>query len=208
MKRRFLILAGLFTLALLLIPFRIHRHSLPEKPFVRVPDVSATLSPYDELIREYADSIGWDWRLVAAIVRQESRFNPQVQSAQGAVGLMQIQSPRYSAQQLLDPGMNLRIGTRYLKKLEGMFPAATALDTLEFTLGAFNMGDGKMRRLQAEAAEKGLDPTRWDDVMSLFPRGHHTLRYVRSILRTYDEYRYCYPSSASVRVLSDTVPTN
>ena len=48
------------------------------------------VSPYDDIIRNYSDSIGWDWRLVASLIYQESRFNPSVTSPRGAYGLMQV----------------------------------------------------------------------------------------------------------------------
>src|SRR5690606_12292060 len=48
------------------------------------------LSPYDDLIREGADLLGWDWRLLAAVVYQESHFGEVDESWAGARGLMQL----------------------------------------------------------------------------------------------------------------------
>ncbi|NBC57566.1 MAG: transporter substrate-binding domain-containing protein, partial [Bacteroidetes bacterium] len=48
------------------------------------------ISPYDDLIQKYATEIGWDWRLIASIVYQESQFRPSNKSWAGASGLMQI----------------------------------------------------------------------------------------------------------------------
>ena len=131
-------LGATLLVAFFLIPYEVHKHSAPEKSFAAVGNLPAPLSPHDSLIRMYADSIGWDWRLVAAVIRQESRFNSHVVSPGGAVGLMQIQSDKYSLPTLLDPEQNIRIGTRYLRKLEQMYSAASALDTLKFTLTAYN----------------------------------------------------------------------
>ena len=205
MKREKLILAVTVAAALLFVPFNGHRHGVPEKSFATVHAVSAPLSPYDSIIRSYADSIGWDWRLIAALIRQESRFNSKVISPGGAVGLMQVQSARYSQETLMDPEQNIRIGTRYLKKLEQMFSAASRLDTIKFALSAYNMGDGRLSRLMADAAESGKDPRQWEEVV---PLCHQSRRYVNSILRLYDHYLLTQPSALRLRVLSDTIPTN
>ena len=198
-------LVASFLIALCLIPYEIHKHSASEKSFATVQDLPEPLSPHDSLIRMYADSIGWDWRLVAAVIRQESRFRSYIVSPNGAVGLMQIQSAKYSRETLLDPERNIHIGTRYLHTLEQMFSAASALDTLKFTLAAYNMGDAKLRQLKAEAAARGLDADQWDQVL---PLRHQSRRYVNSILKHYEHYLATQPSSARLRALSDTIPTN
>ncbi len=198
-------LAATLLAALFLIPYKMHQHSAPKKSFATIQDLPAPLSPHDSLIRMYADSIGWDWRLVAAVIRQESRFHSHVVSPGGAVGLMQIQSDKYSTQTLLDPEQNIRIGTRYLHMLERMYSAASALDTLKFTLAAYNMGDAKMRQLKADAAASGRDADQWDQVL---PLRHQSRRYVNSVLKHYEHYLATQPSSARLRVLSDTIPTN
>ena len=64
-------LGATLLVAFFLIPYEVHKHSAPEKSFAAVGDLPAPLSPHDSLIRMYADSIGWDWRLVAAVIRQE-----------------------------------------------------------------------------------------------------------------------------------------
>jgi len=51
---------------------------------------SARLSPYDDLLKRNAAVIGWDWRLLAAQVYQESVFDPYATSWAGAIGLMQL----------------------------------------------------------------------------------------------------------------------
>lgn len=198
-------LASTLLVALFLIPYKVLKHRAPERSFSKVQDLPEPLSPHDSLIRMYADSIGWDWRLVAAVIRQESQFRSQAVSPGGTVGLMQIQSSRYSRQTLLDPEQNIRIGTRYLQTLEQMFSAASALDTLKFTLAAYNMGDEKMRKLRADATARGLDAEQWDQVL---PHRHQSRRYVNSVLRHYEHYLATQPSGARLRALSDTIPTN
>ena len=48
------------------------------------------ISPYDSLFRTYADTIGWDWKMLAAVAYVESKFDTAATSAVGAMGLMQM----------------------------------------------------------------------------------------------------------------------
>ncbi len=69
--------------------FRDHvRHEWPRRSTFAT--YTGKVSPFDDIIRSYSDSIGWDWRLVASLIYQESRFNPSVISPVGAYGLMQV----------------------------------------------------------------------------------------------------------------------
>ena len=152
-----------------------------------------SISEYDRLLKNSADSIGWDWRLIAAVVYNESRFHNEANSSKGAIGLMQIRSARYTAEELLIPERNLSIGTRYLQKLENMFPAAGPMDSVKFALAAFNIGEGKVARLISQAGDAGLDTLRWDQVSTMLPERHHTTAYVNNVLDTYAYYCLIYP---------------
>lgn len=159
-----------------------------------------TISSYDPLVREYAASIGWDWRLLSAIIFRESRFHPEANSHKGAVGLMQIRSSRYSTDTLLIPSVNLSVGTIYLKRLQNMF-SAHAADTTEcvkFTLAAYNAGEGRILQCINKAREKGVDDSRWDSVAAVIPevtgfKGTQTIAYVEDVLDTYAFYTRFYP---------------
>ncbi|HHB52295.1 MAG TPA: lytic transglycosylase F, partial [Saprospiraceae bacterium] len=48
------------------------------------------ISPYDQFIKTFSKEIHWDWRLLASLIYQESKFNPQAESWSGAFGLMQM----------------------------------------------------------------------------------------------------------------------
>ena len=58
-------------------------------------DSAAFISPYDSLIRAWADTLGWDWHMLAALIYKESRFHIEARSQMGAEGLMQLR-PRTS----------------------------------------------------------------------------------------------------------------
>ena len=183
------------------------RFNRMQKRYLSGKPVNLTsISQYDNLLRQYADSIGWDWRLLAAVVYHESRFHNDATSHKGARGLMQIRSKRYTEEELANPARNLYIGTRYLRRLEKMFPGATPMESKKFALAAYNFGEGKVSRLITRADTLGLDATRWDKVATLLPEGHHTVSYVTNILDTYAYYSRLYPKQPDAA--SDTVPKN
>ena len=174
---------------------QIQRDYLKGKP-VRL----TTISSYDPLVRKYADAIGWDWRLLSAIIFRESRFHPDANSHKGAIGLMQIRSSRYSTDTLLIPSVNLSVGTTYLKRLQNMFSSAAADTTecIKFTLAAYNAGEGRILQTIQTAREKGVDATRWDSVLKVIPdvpgfKGTQTIVYVEDVLNIYAFYTRFYP---------------
>ncbi len=113
------------------------------------PDIAR----YEPLIRDAATSHGLDPGLVKAVVAVESGFDPHAVSDKGAVGLMQVlpaTGERYGVQadrrrtvdqKLMDPKLNLAIGTRYLSDLVAMFP-----DRVDLALAAYNAGENAVSR--------------------------------------------------------------
>ena len=194
MKHPGLLYAAVATLVLLLVSIPCQK-DWDTAPVQWMPEYySEPLSSYDDLIREMADSTGWgDWRLLASVVYHESRFHNEARSHRGAVGLMQIRSERYTEEMLLDPRTNLRVGARYLKRLENMFPAASPVEAVKFALAAYNLGEGKVLQLVKATEAAGEDASRWDEVAKRLPEGHHTVRYVENVLDTYAVYAKRYP---------------
>ncbi len=85
------------------------------------------ISPYDDLVKEYALEYGFDWRLVVSQMYQESQFDPDARSFAGAQGLMQVM-PRTARQfgftDVHDPEQGIAAGMAYLEWLEDRFPGA------------------------------------------------------------------------------------
>ena len=166
----------------------------------RVGSSLTSISPYDALIKQNADAMGWDWRLLSAMIYHESKFINESCSDKGAVGLMQIHNEQYSVDTLLDPAVNISIGTKYLTYLSGMFAehGADSVECLKFALAAYNCGEGNLLKCIKTAEELGVDPTRWDNIVSIIPEvpgfhGKQTIAYVREVLDTYGEYSEVYP---------------
>lgn len=168
-----------------------------------------TISPFDRLIAYHAEAEGFDWRLIAALIFEESGFNPASRSEKGAVGLMQVRpvaAEAVGAIQFEAPADNVRTGIRYLRQLEEMFAAAAPRQRLGIILAAYNIGPGHVRDAQVLARRFGYDPNRWEDGLDVtlplleqpaiysqlpngFGRGSKTVAYVRRILERYRGYR-------------------
>ena len=166
----------------------------------RVGSSLTSISPYDDIVKKNANEMGWDWRLLSAMIYHESKFINESCSDKGAVGLMQINNDRYSVDTLLIPEVNISIGTKYLTYLSQMFAehGADSVECLKFALAAYNCGEGNVLKCIRTAEELGVDPTLWDNIVSVIPEvpnfhGKQTIAYVREVLDTYEEYSEVYP---------------
>ncbi len=171
-----------------------------------------TLSPYDEYIRQNAGTIGWDWRLLASLIYQESKFKAGVSSSRGAIGLMQIKESvarKYGVTDIYNPSENIKAGTLHLKRLQNMYKkmGADSLNSILITIAAYNCGEGRMSDCMRLAESEGKNPLVWDDIKEIIPlmkeekyymsdavkygkfKGKETLKYVVNILDRYDKYK-------------------
>ena len=170
---------------------------------------SGQLSPYDQHVREYAEHYGFDWRLIAAQMYQESRFDPQARSWAGAQGLLQVM-PRTANElgltNLQDPAVGIHAGVKYLAWLRENFTGdIERAEQTWFTLAAYNAGYGHVLDARRLAAELKLDPDRWfghvEEAMLLlsrpkyykrarhgYVRGGQPVIYVREIKQRYAAY--------------------
>ena len=106
--------------------------------------------PYESKIREYAQQEQINPLLVISVMRKESTFDPEINSAVGAIGLMQIvpptadwiakqiQLPNYS---LTNPKDNIRIGTWYLKHNHDRYQDNSLLAVASYNAGTSNVND-------------------------------------------------------------------
>lgn len=172
------------------------------------------ISEYDEIIQVGVRRLGWDWRMMASIVWNESRFNINAVSSQGARGLMQFM-PRTAVrfgleeEDLKDPQKNIIAGVEYLKFLERRFDEIEDRDErIKFVLAGYNAGPGHVRDAMALAEKYGYDPHVWvgnvekwllalqerkyytDSVCKHgFFRGRYTVQYVRKVFERYYFYK-------------------
>ncbi|HEX8849023.1 MAG TPA: transglycosylase SLT domain-containing protein [Gemmatimonadaceae bacterium] len=132
-----------------------------------------------------------DPALVAALIRQESSFNPRATSGPGARGLMQVMPrigqaiaksrgyPYWDPALLYEPDVNLELGITHLRSaLAGRGPVRA--------LAAYNAGDGRVARWSRKPGV--ADPEVFIERIP-FPE---TRDYVRILLRNRDLYRALY----------------
>jgi soluble lytic murein transglycosylase-like protein len=94
---------------------------------------------YSDLIVSLSKKHKVDWKLVAAVMKAESNFNPRAVSPKGAQGLMQLMPATarlYRVTDPYDPVQNIDAGVRHLKMLMGRFPGK-----LDLVLAAYNSGE-------------------------------------------------------------------
>jgi len=116
------------------------------------PSADIARGQYADLIDQIASQHGVDARLVRAIIRVESNFQPQAISRKGAQGLMQLMpatAGRFAVGDPFDPAENIRGGVQYLRTLLDMFPGE-----LHLALAAYNAGENAVLR------HKGIPPYR------------------------------------------------
>ena len=188
--------------------FFLHRTVNPEKRAAKGIQ-TRTISPYDELIKKYARNLGWDWRMLAAVVYQESKYSINSQSHRGAKGLMQVMPAtgrKYGIEDLTDPESNLIAGTSHLKRLQNMFVGKgfSQEEIVRFTLAAYNAGEGRIMDCRNLAAAQGLDNRVWENIVKIIPmmredtileeeavklgkfQGHETIAYIENIESLYN----------------------
>jgi len=172
------------------------------------------LSPYDDLIRKYSEELGWDWRLLAALIYQESNFNAQSRSHRGAVGLMQLLPATallFGADTvtLQRPATNIAVGVKYLRWLDEKLKPLVAQkeERIKFVLAAYNIGIGHIFDALMLAKKYGKRMDRWADVREFllnkrYPQyyndsivkfgqcwGDQTDRYVSEVLSAFMHYK-------------------
>jgi peptidoglycan lytic transglycosylase F len=127
------------------------------------------LSPYDDIIKENAHRIKWDWLLLASMVMQESHFDPKAKSWVGAQGLLQLMpatAAHYGIKNRENPVESLKGGTDYLISLEKRWISnmEDTTDLADFVMASYNAGPGHLIDARALVKKFGGDRDEWDDV--------------------------------------------
>jgi membrane-bound lytic murein transglycosylase F len=173
---------------------------------------SGKISKYDKAIKKYSKEIGWDWRLVASLIYQESRFKPNAVSWTGAYGLMQlmpITAQRMGIDETASPVEQIKAGTELIKWLEERFEnIEDRSERIKFVLAAYNVGLGHVIDARSLAEKDGKNPDLWDESVDMYLlkksdpdfyndpvvkygycRGVETYNYVSQILNRYEHYK-------------------
>lgn len=176
-----------------------------------------TLSPYDDVIKRESAKIGWDWRLIAAIIYQESKFETWKESWAGAFGIFQFMpstaegygiSPSSSAEEQIIAGIK-KLDKNHQQWNEEIKDSA---ECIKFTLATFNSGRAHIDDARALCNVHGLCDSVWDDnvsrmVLNLskptyyrdkvvkngYCRGIETYEYVIEVIQRFEEYKSAFP---------------
>lgn len=138
-------------------------------------NVQALVDEYGDLIKRECNFYKLDWRLVLAIIHQESYFNPEAVSRAGAFGFMQIM-PRtgqglqneLALQDTRTPQNNLIAGIYYYASLASQF-SEFGDERYKFALAAYNAGLGRVIDALTITDYWGKDYKQWDNVKEAYP---------------------------------------
>jgi soluble lytic murein transglycosylase len=148
---------------------------------------------FTEIVVRRSSASQLDPRLVVAIMRQESNFDPQVRSNAAARGMMQFTHPQaikiarelgwtyFTDDELYSPENSIALAVRYLADLNTMFP-----DQAEAVVASYNGGEDNVKRWMTRS--KSEDPERY---VPEFVFGQ-TKDYVRRVMANYRVYQQLY----------------
>ncbi len=176
--------------------------------------VGNRISQYDDIFKEYAKGLGWDWRLLASIAYQESKFDTSQVSWAGAVGMMQLMPPTAAAFNLTpaearNPRKSVDAATRFIRVLINIFKSIPdEKERVKFVLASYNAGHNHIFDAMALARKYGRDPHKWDGSVAQYVlwksnpeyyndpvvkfgylRGNETFDYVIEVLDRYEYYK-------------------
>ncbi len=142
------------------------------------------ISVYDEEIRHNAKAIGWDWRFIASLIYEESRFNPYIGNPSGAYGLMQLMPGTYrkfasDSTAISTPNGQIKAGIRYISSLKKKVPE-TITDTaviIRFVLMGYNAGLGHAEDAYKLAEKYSDNPNTWENLSKYMSHLHDRKYY-------------------------------
>jgi membrane-bound lytic murein transglycosylase F len=170
--------------------------------------VESRLPRYLEWFRDAAARYQLDWRLLAAMGYQESKWNPGAVSFTGVRGLMQLTEDTASlvrAGDRLDPRSSIFGGAKYLAQLMRTVPERIPEpDRTWFAVAAYNVGFGHVEDARILAQQAGKDPDSWEDVRRFLPLLSQERWYTRTrrgYARGWEPVRYVDNVQAYLNIL-------
>ncbi|MDP4662927.1 MAG: transporter substrate-binding domain-containing protein [Salibacteraceae bacterium] len=170
------------------------------------------ISPFDDLIKEESKRLDWDWKLLAAVIYEESKFVADAESWTGAGGLMQLipeTAERFGADSIADPVQNIHAGVGFLKTLEEYWSEEIpdSNERVPFVLASYNVGLGHMLDAVRLTEKYGSNKFDWNEVQVYlalkadpeyykdevvkhgYCRGAEPVVYVKDILTLWSHYQ-------------------
>jgi membrane-bound lytic murein transglycosylase F len=117
---------------------------------------------------------GFNWRVLAALGYQESRWRPAAVSPRGAQGvmmLMPVTVTKMGVKNVFSPDENIMAGSRYLLLMKERIPKRIAdPDRTLLAMAAYNIGIGHLEDARIITQMRKKNPDRWADVRANLPR--------------------------------------
>lgn len=166
-----------------------------ENPLARIS--SLEMKDYHKTFQKYGQMYDYDWLKIAAQALQESNLNPTIESASGAIGLMQLlpnTAYEMGIGNLQDPESNIQGGTHYMHQISNRLEKENQLDSatvFDFSLAAYNAGPTRLAKWRKQAKATGLNPNKWFNNVERIAYqdvGNETVRYVSNINKYYLAY--------------------
>jgi peptidoglycan lytic transglycosylase F len=161
------------------LPQMVQESSGDTRPFVYEESrefqahVGSRLPQFRSWFEAAAAQSGIDWRLLAAIGYQESKWEAHAASTEGAVGVMMLTADTAQAMGIKDrtnPEQSIAGGARYLAQVREMIPDRIAEpDRTWLTIAAYNVGYGHLEDARIIAQSRGRNPDSWADVRAVLP---------------------------------------
>jgi membrane-bound lytic murein transglycosylase F len=135
--------------------------------------VRTTLPLYHGLFKQAQIRTGIDWRLLAALSYQESKWDPLATSFTGVRGMMMLTedtADRMRVKDRLDPKESVLAGADYLAALRDELPGSVKEpDRTWLALAAYNLGMGHMNGARAIALGYKANPDDWYEMKKILP---------------------------------------
>jgi membrane-bound lytic murein transglycosylase F len=136
-------------------------------------DIATRLPELQSMFEEAAQTTGLDWRLLAAVGYQESKWQTHAASADGALGIMMLTTDAASTvgvRDRADQWQNILGGAKYLAQVFDTIPSRIGEpDRTWLALAAYNVGYGHLEDARVLAQMRGKDPDLWSDVRAQLP---------------------------------------
>jgi len=169
------------------------------------------ISPFDAIVKHCAEKAGLDWRFLASIIFQESKFHIGLTGLGGSFGVMQLMPATATSLGITEDSSledQIRAGCRYLTKLRDTYKnVPDENEQLKFIAGAYNSGPGHINDAWRLCVKYGKDPFQWkniayylalknkpeyhedNEVKHGYYQGSHTVKYVTEVMERYIGYK-------------------
>lgn len=171
---------------------------------------SNMISFYDKIIKKYAEKHKIDWRYIASVIFQETKFQTDLIGRGGSFGLMQmmpVTGENYGIDENSTPEEQIAAGIKHLAYIGKIYKnIEDEVEKMKFISASYNAGPGHINDAQRLCVKYGENPLIWDNVakyLSLKSKkeylkdplvkhgyypGNHTVKYVKQVMDRYNGY--------------------